>query len=202
MSLCLYSVYCHTNKVNGKKYIGITKRSPEKRWANGYGYKNNKHFFSSIEKYGWDCFSHEVLYSNLSFEDACAIEKEMIKKYDSSNPEKGYNIDLGGKSVESISEAHKKAISKSRIGKPHPHKGRPLTGEKSPTFGTHRNEYVKQKTREANSKKVECVETGEIYSSGVEASKCFGVTASSICYSCKTGKPTKGFHFRLCSEEG
>lgn len=45
-----YSVYCHTNKVNGKRYIGITKHKPEKRWANGYGYSNNRHFFSACMK--------------------------------------------------------------------------------------------------------------------------------------------------------
>lgn len=32
-----YKVYIHTNKLNNKKYIGITKQDPERRWKNGWG---------------------------------------------------------------------------------------------------------------------------------------------------------------------
>lgn len=190
-----YSVYCHTNKINGKRYIGITKRQPEKRWANGYGYSNNRHFFAAIQKYGWDSFSHEVWFTDLSYEDACLAERELIAKYDSTNQEKGYNVDLGGTGLGTASEEHKRAISEARKGKPHPHKGRPLTGDKSPTYGTQRSEYVKQKSREVNSIPVLCVETGVLYESGVSAAKENGLTASAVSYSCKTGRPTKGLHF-------
>ena len=40
----LYCVYMHTNKLNNKKYIGITCRSVEVRWNSGKGYKLNRHF--------------------------------------------------------------------------------------------------------------------------------------------------------------
>ena len=36
-----YSVYIHENKINGKKYTGITGQQPEKRWQNGNHYKDN-----------------------------------------------------------------------------------------------------------------------------------------------------------------
>jgi len=37
-------VYIHTNKTNGKVYIGITGRNPLERWNNGKGYKLNPYF--------------------------------------------------------------------------------------------------------------------------------------------------------------
>ena len=63
-----YKVYIHTNKINNKVYIGITKKHVNDRWGrNGVGYKNNaKAFYSAIEKYGWDNFYHEVLYEHLT----------------------------------------------------------------------------------------------------------------------------------------
>ena len=61
-----WSVYVHTNITNGKKYVGITSRSVERRWQNGNGYNKGTVFRNAIDKYGWDGFRHDVLYSGLS----------------------------------------------------------------------------------------------------------------------------------------
>ena len=35
-----YKVYAHINKINGKRYIGITSKEPKSRWCHGRGYKS------------------------------------------------------------------------------------------------------------------------------------------------------------------
>nr|DAQ99648.1 MAG TPA: intron associated endonuclease [Caudoviricetes sp.] len=107
-----WCVYLHTNKINNKKYVGITSRNPLVRWQNGNGYSSNKHFYNSIKKYGWENgFTHEVLYTNLSEEKACEIEKELITKYQSYNMKYGYNQDMGGHTTGQHSQNTKTKIS-------------------------------------------------------------------------------------------
>ena len=95
-----WTVYKHTNKINGKSYIGITSRKPEDRWGtNGYKYQSQKSkylcFSKAIQKYGWDNFTHEILFTGLTKEDACKKEKELISFYNSKAPF-GYNLTDGG----------------------------------------------------------------------------------------------------------
>ena len=95
-------------------------RDPLKRWRAGWGYYGNKHFMSAILKYGWDEFSHEVLYSDLDFETASKIEMDLVKKYRSNECKYGYNRSIGGEqpakghkfvptseTIRKMSEAHK-----------------------------------------------------------------------------------------------
>ena len=91
-----WSVYKHTNLTNQKVYIGITSRKPSSRWGlQGKGYKDQPKFFNAIEKYGWENFKHEVLYTNLSLEEALSFESQLINEYNSI--EKGYNVCFYGK---------------------------------------------------------------------------------------------------------
>lgn len=88
-------IYCHTAP-NGKRYIGQTCQEPEKRWARGYGYKGQQHFKRAIDKYGWDNFKHVVLCTVSSKENADFLEQWFIEKWDTFNPEHGYNHTKGG----------------------------------------------------------------------------------------------------------
>lgn len=109
----LFIVYMHTAP-NDKKYIGITSVSPTKRWGyKGHRYiyaKNGEitHFGRAILKYGWDNIKHEILFSDMSREEACLKEKELIKKYKTSNYEFGYNKTSGGESFEFTEDVKKR----------------------------------------------------------------------------------------------
>ena len=93
----MYYVYLHNNKINNRKYIGITKQSPEKRWGiQGNNYRSSPYFYNSIQKYGWDNFEHIILFANLTKEEACEKEMALIRFYNMQDKKYGYNIMEGG----------------------------------------------------------------------------------------------------------
>ena len=86
-------LYKHTSPSNGV-YIGITKQNPLVRWNNGLGYRRHPYFYNAIKKYGWENFTHEILLTGLTQEEAEEFEKQYIAKY--KNGGKCYNILDGG----------------------------------------------------------------------------------------------------------
>lgn len=112
-----YVVYRHIFP-NGKSYIGITCVRPYYyRWRAGSSYRQQPKVFNAIKKYGWKNIKHEILYDNLSQDDANRIEQEMIAKYNSV--ENGYNVSTGGGGTYGIpcSEETKRKISNANRGK-------------------------------------------------------------------------------------
>lgn len=212
-----YILYIHTNNINQKKYVGITSQNPLKRWKRGEGYKNNSHFYKAIKKYGWDNFTHEIVYDGLSQIEAENLEKEMIKKYDCCNPLKGYNIEKGGNSGDKYTESTKKKISEALKGKPktESHKlaisksrkgykpteeskkkqSERMSGKNNPMYG------IKRDISDYKTKAVRCIETGVVYVSGGEASKMTGVNRGDISMNCN-GKLSMagGFHWEFAEE--
>lgn len=88
----------HTLKIDGRKYIGLTKYSnyPNKRWCNGKGYKEQSYFWNAIQKYGWDNFKHEIVFESLTKEQACNKEKALIKLFNTTDDKFGFNLTAGG----------------------------------------------------------------------------------------------------------
>lgn len=124
-----YTVYCHKNKINGKKYFGITKQTPSRRWRNGAGYVRNPYFSKAIEKYGWDGFEHIIIFRCCSKEVAEEIERDLIETHQTQNHSKGYNIESGGNSTSKVSEETKEKQSRIHKGVPSAFKGHKHTEE-------------------------------------------------------------------------
>lgn len=93
-----YLIYKHTNLINNKVYIGQTCQKAKVRWQYGGGYKHNAHFYAAIKKYGWNNFKHEILFENLTKEQADELEIKLIAEYKSYDRQYGYNTSLGGAS--------------------------------------------------------------------------------------------------------
>lgn len=136
-----YIVYEHVNKINGKKYVGMTSQSLSERSGN-YGTKyDSPNFRNDIDLYGWDNFEHNIIAEGLTRKEAELLEKTLINYLDLKNPEKGYNMRNGGeggyflgkhhtkdakiliseaRKRQGFSEEHKKHISESKKGLKHP----------------------------------------------------------------------------------
>lgn len=110
---------------NGKRYIGITSKRPDKRWENGAGYDKIKQpvVYNAIQKYGWSNIEHNILFDGLSFEEAATKEKELIAKYKTNcaryGNDYGYNMTDGGEGTlgHAASENVKIANRKRLMGK-------------------------------------------------------------------------------------
>lgn len=111
-----YTVYMHVFP-HGKKYVGITCRRVKSRWKGGYGYVHNRHMMSAINKYGWENVEHKILFEHLTKEQAERIEIDLIAKYDLTNRENGYNIELGGKGANRITEETRQILREKCGGK-------------------------------------------------------------------------------------
>ena len=114
-------VYCHTNKVNGKKYIGITsEKYPSHRFHRGKGYKSCTVFYRAIKKYGWDSFETEILYKNLSEADALRLERELVLRYRTKEAKYGYNMVDGGFAPRPITQYGREALRQAATGASNP----------------------------------------------------------------------------------
>ena len=177
-----YYVYKHTNKTNGKVYIGITSQKQNRRWQNGKGYKDNFHFNRAINKYGWDGFDHLVLVRGLTKDEAKWLEIQLIAAYDSTNREKGYNISKGG---DIVSDESRQKISKTLKGK--------YVGENNPWYGKHHTEEARKKMSESHKGKSLSEETKRKLSK-IHSRTVICLTTKQIFYGTKEAETTTGAH--------
>lgn len=91
-------IYCATNKISGKKYIGQTKYCLESRKKEHIKTaKKNKGFYfhKALLKYDFN-FDWIVIEDNIELDDLDKKEEEYIKFYNTFNSIYGYNLTSGG----------------------------------------------------------------------------------------------------------
>lgn len=158
-------IYKITNLVNGKVYIGQTTRKVNFRLAE-HKYRGTL-VGKAIKKYGIGNFEITVIDHAHSKEELSNKEIFWIGVYNSTNPEKGYNISTGGAGTNGV---HK--------------------GEKNYFFGK-RGKFA------LNSIPVMCVETKLIFDSAREAADFYQCDRSQITKCCKGKMKTcRGYHWK------
>lgn len=97
-------IYCFTNNVNGKKYIGQSISKGNARYNNHKSsYKNpddceyESPLHRAFRKYGFENFTYEILAQDIENIDLLnQLEIQYIQQYNCQIPN-GYNIESGGK---------------------------------------------------------------------------------------------------------
>ena len=212
-------IYCYTNTVNGKRYVGQTKdfNRRHKQHIKQSHNKNNKYnynypFHCAIRKYGIENFKVEILKENLSAQ--CLLnfwECYYIDKYNSlAKNKKGYNVASGGsngnvfegKTEEEMNKTKAK-MSEAKTGKTHSEetkvkmseakKGK-CCGENNPMYGKHHSEETKAKISKKIAQYTKDNVLIIVYPSSHEAERQTGVSHGNIITCCQ-------FHSINCNRE-
>ena len=141
-------IYCATNLINGKKYIGQTTKTLEKRKK--LHLKDAKrltfYFHNAIMKYGKENFVWEQIDQIYTKEELGPREMYWIKFYDTINT--GYNMTLGGEGTIPTDEVRKRmSESAKKLVRTEEHCRNISLALKGHTYLPHHSEATKEKMR-------------------------------------------------------
>lgn len=168
-----FFIYLTTNLVNGKQYIG-----------QHYGFEDDKYLGSgilltkAIEKYGVENFNRTILCFCENELETNQKEIEYIKKFQAVESEMFYNISAGGRTGNATTLNQ----GKEKWQKEHPEEHQKQV-DKWRKMGT-----------EANSQKIRCITTGEIFPSQCEAARQYKIPQGNISKCLKGERKSAGKH--------
>ena len=170
-----YFIYKYTfpnNKVYiGQTFVGCTRYGHISQYKRQVVYHAMKKYHDYKKEIICYCCEYLVDY----------LESYYISKYDSMNPENGYNRESGGHENKSLSEDAKKKISDSN------------KGDKCYWYGKNLSEETKRKI----SKPIICEELNREFYGAAEAARQLGLCRQSINKCCQGKRSTcGGYHFR------
>lgn len=146
-------IYFYINKINGKGYIGQTVDFKNRHRTHVQKSSNKYPIDKAINKHGIDNFEVYIIVEDRTIEELNSIEQELIKKYNTSINQNGYNIREGGNNSR-MSESTKAKLSNSKKGKAMSEEQKQLfsemfSGERNPFYGKQHTEETKKRLSEA-----------------------------------------------------
>jgi group I intron endonuclease len=189
-------VYKVTNTISGKCYIGVTTANIRRRfsehWCHAHTKPGNGAFYRALRKYPRDIFTIEELKRCESANEALAEEVRFVKEI---NPE--YNSTRGGEAGNGgrfTPEGLAKISATSRgnthcLGQIRSEETRKILSKN----GKDREHIFKKYTHlgpETQSKRVLCVDNGQIFSSASDAARWVGASKSMVIELCN-GDPRR-----------
>lgn len=204
-----YILYRHIlrKEVSGYKYdkyyYGITKQKFKSRCGkNGNGYHKNKKFMEDINKFNWVNIEHEILFKNLTKEEAELLERLYIALYNTTNNLFGYNKLSGGYNLNDKtnhpmygkhhSEESRNKMRERKIGNSNAKGHKVSNNAKKEMSKKRKGKYVGD--RHPQAKKVKCITTGEIFTCVKYASEKYNVNKSNISACCRGERNYAGKH--------
>lgn len=181
-----YILYEHRNKVNGKRYIGITNNKTKRWYGKGKHYDGCKCFWSAIQKYGWDNFEHNVIIDGLTLEEANRLEILFIAMFRTREKPFGYNLAEGGANAPTMLGKHHSEETRQKMRDSA--LGRVISEEQRLSHSKWMSENFVGK-RNPKSRAVRCLNTGEVFESQRIAAQAKGILQSKI-WKCCNGKAT------------
>lgn len=210
-----WCVYMHTNKINNKRYIGISSNIKGRWKGNGTEYKRQV-IGKAFDRYGWDNFEHEILFENLSQEDAEKKEVEMIAFYQSNNKLFGYNISQGGENGHNElwnNEDYRESQRQERKSRWQDEEFK-IRCRKAINEAISKDECKQKQAKNTENrwkngdfdnihcKQIICLETGEVYKSMTEAANITGFCRTNIEKCCSNQQKTAhGYHWQFYNQE-
>lgn len=217
-------IYCITNLINNKKYIGQTARLPKERWQehleSARDLNNKRPLYKAMRKYGIENFVFAIVEEcpneelNSREQYWINIEQTWIAEY----PDKGYNLTCGGNngtkySYDYIRTLYKQGMTQSEI-REELHCD-PLVVRQAILTDTiitdeykheHRSNAAKNSQKRIM-KQVQAIDpiTNEVYKkfdSISEASRFFNIDHACISTAIRKGKPhkCKNYYWEYCNK--
>lgn len=190
-------VYLARNKVNGKTYVGVTKKTLSQRkaghlWLARQTATKHTVFARAISKHGCDAFEFTVLVEGITIEDAMRFERQSIADLKPS-----YNVAAGGRGPTGIVWTDARRARMSAIPRTAEWRANISAGNKGRKLTAEQRAKVRAACRpEVHHKPVACLDDGRFFVSIKAASQYYGISPQTISTACTGIAVTAGgLHF-------